>query len=148
MELQTAHPTAKLPLGKRILRLIFPEKRRSERHLMPPLVARIGVSYAQKCYKVGDVSSSGVYLVTQEKWMPGTQLPINLQRTDTDDPGAFVTVMANVVRNGRDGVGFSFLLADVAGTGDESEMGEANWASQAAMNGFLTACGSRTRNQF
>jgi hypothetical protein len=102
-------PRAKEPLMKRLIRWICPDQRVAHRHSMPPLTAWIGMVRSSKEYKVGDVSVAGFYMITEERWIPGTAFPVTLERTDETGAGRSLTVKASVVRIGDDGVAFSFL---------------------------------------
>jgi hypothetical protein len=53
-----------------------------------------------------------MYLLTLQRWYPGTLLTLTLQRTDKDEAGVrqSISVQARVVRSGDDGVGFRFML--------------------------------------
>jgi hypothetical protein len=100
---------AKEPLMKRLIRWICPDQRVANRHSMPPLTAWLGMVRSSKEYKVGDVSVAGFYMITEERWIPGTSFPVTLERTDDAGMGRSLTVHASVVRIGEDGVGFTFL---------------------------------------
>jgi hypothetical protein len=100
---------AKEPLMKRLIRWICPDQRVANRHTMPPLTAWLGMVRSSKEYKVGDVSVAGFYMITEERWVPGTSFPVTLERTDGAGIGRTLTVQASVVRAGEDGVGFTFL---------------------------------------
>jgi hypothetical protein len=100
---------AKEPLMKRLIRWICPDQRVANRHAMPPLTAWLGMVRTSKEYKVGDVSVAGFYMITEDRWIPGTSFPITLERTDDDGMGRSLTVHATVIRCGEDGVGFTFL---------------------------------------
>lgn len=102
-------PRAKDPLMKRLIRWICPDQRLSNRHSMPPVTAWLGMVRSSKEYKVGDISVAGFYMLTEERWIPGTSFPITLERTDESNLGKMLTVQATVVRTGSDGVGFSFV---------------------------------------
>lgn len=98
------------PMMKRFMRWLLPDQRVANRHTMPPLTAFLGhVRTSSKEYKVGDVSVAGFYLITEERWIPGTGFPVTLERTDEAGQGQALTVHATVVRVGDDGVGFTFL---------------------------------------
>jgi len=60
---------------------------------------------------VRDISSTGLYLLTKERWEVGTILTLNLQREGSLelDPARRITTQAKVVRCGPDGVGLTFL---------------------------------------
>lgn len=126
------------PLFKRLLRKIFPDQRKQERIPVPPLVGYLGLVRSTKPYEVGDISLSGFCLVTDERWTPGTEMPITLERTNFGaGDSEYFTVQANVVRCGKDGVAFSILLSE-----EESNAACANplrvrWASQPEMELFL-----------
>ena len=100
--------TAKEPLMKRLIRWLCPDQRVANRHSMPPLTAWLGMVRSSKEYTVGDVSVAGFYMITEDRWIPGTSFPITLERTDEAGMGRNLTVHATVVRSGDDGVGFSF----------------------------------------
>jgi hypothetical protein len=105
-----SNPGARPPLFARFLRWLYPDQRKTNRHAMPPLIAYLGSIRTSKVFKVGDVSSSGFYMLTQERWLPGSEMPVTLQRTDGVDLLATITLLSTVVRSGIDGVGFSFAL--------------------------------------
>ena len=48
-------------------------------------------------------------MITEERWIPGTGFPVTLVRTDDAASGQTLTVFSTAVRNGEDGVGFTFL---------------------------------------
>jgi hypothetical protein len=102
-------PPAKEPLMRRLIRWICPDQRVANRHTMPPLTAWLGMVRSSKEYKVADVSVAGFYMLTDERWIPGTSFPVTLERTDESGIGRSLTVQASVVRIGDDGVGFTFL---------------------------------------
>jgi hypothetical protein len=62
-----------------------------------------------KEYKVGDISVAGFYMITDERWIPGTGFPVTLERTDESGGAQTLTLFSTVVRIGDDGVGFTFL---------------------------------------
>lgn len=100
---------AKDPLMKRLMRWIVPDQRLANRHAMPPVVAYLGLVRASKVYKIGDISIAGFYMLTEERWIPGTGFPVTLERTDSGAMGETLTVYSTAIRNGADGVGFTFL---------------------------------------
>jgi len=63
---------------------------------------------------VKDVSSTGLYILTEERWQPNTLLSLTLQRQGPLEinPERRIDVLAKVVRCGEDGVGLSFVLQD------------------------------------
>jgi hypothetical protein len=63
---------------------------------------------------VKDISGTGSYILTEERWQPGTLLTLILQREGPLDlnPKRRIEVQAKVVRCGKDGVGVAFVLKD------------------------------------
>ena len=63
-------------------------------------------------HTIRDISSSGLYVLTGERWYPGTVIRMTL--ADRRQPSAerSITVYAGVVRWGNDGVGLQFLVPD------------------------------------
>jgi PilZ domain len=63
---------------------------------------------------IRDISSKGLYVVTQERWYPGTLVLFTLQRTDTEDGigQCSIRVYTRAVRKGKDGVGLQFVLPE------------------------------------
>ncbi len=88
------------------------EKRKVRRQDALPLVAHFWDGGPPVAHKVRDISSRGLYLLTQERWYPGTIIVMSLQREDLpkSDPLRSVAVKAMVIRSGEDGVGFSFVM--------------------------------------
>lgn len=102
-------PRSKDPIMKRLMKWLVPDQRVANRHAMPPLTAYLGLVRSSKEFKVGDVSVAGFYMLTDERWIPGTGFPVTLERTDEAGEGHTLTVYATVIRTGEDGVGFTFL---------------------------------------
>ncbi len=63
-------------------------------------------------YEIRDVSDTGLYVVTDERWYPGTQVRITLTMPDAKSPNGHrsLVVEAKAVRWGNDGVGLEFVL--------------------------------------
>jgi hypothetical protein len=88
------------------------DRRRSERRSSPELAAYLWIGTLPKQAGVRDISSSGVYLLTRERWAPGDVVSMTLQRRGPLE-GSFerrVAVQARAVRWGDDGIGMSFVL--------------------------------------
>ena len=90
-----------------------PDRRSAERVLSPWLMAYDWSGPEKKKHDIRDISTSGVYLLTQERWPQGELVSISLRRKDQPEessaPG--VPVQVKAVRWGQDGVGFSFVEA-------------------------------------
>ena len=127
-------------LFERILRKIFPDERKNERHPEPPLVGHLGMAHNSKPYKVADISVSGFSLLTGECWEPGTEMPITLRRTDPsegNEPESF-TVQATVVRSGARKVGFSIALAEGDSQAVCGNPLHVRWITRVEMQDFLS----------
>jgi hypothetical protein len=57
------------------------------------------------------VSQSGLFLLTEERWRPGTRIVMTLQRDDSDKalPEEIQRVESEIIRWGVDGVGCAFV---------------------------------------
>lgn len=91
--------------------LVTPDSDRAERRLVHQFAAYRWNGSALTHGMVRDISASGLYLVTNERWQPGSIIALTLQREGPldPDPARRVTTQAKVVRCGPDGVGLSFL---------------------------------------
>src|SRR5579863_6629877 len=95
----------------KFLRWLSTDRRSSKRHPLPGLVAYYWTGGAPQAFHIADISTNGLYLLTDERWFPGTMILMTLQRTNTDgdDPDDFISVLTKVIRWGTDGVGLSFV---------------------------------------
>jgi uncharacterized membrane protein (UPF0127 family) len=89
------------------------DRRRAQRHPLPGLVAYYWTGSAPRAYQIADISSSGFYLLTEERWFPGTMVLMTLQRTDSDGQNLddSIAVQSRVVRWGSDGLGLAFVIS-------------------------------------
>lgn len=93
------------------------DHKRADRLEAPPLAAYYWDGSIPTGHEVRNISTTGFFLVTRERWHLGTVVTVTLQRTDIPDPTAssdgYLTVLSKVIRLDPDGVGFAFvLLAD------------------------------------
>lgn len=126
-------------LFKRILRKIFPDERRNDRQMQPPLVGYLGTMHSSRAYSLGDISLTGFCLLTDERWEQGTEMPITLLRTNLPEgrePETF-TVQATVVRYGADGVGFSIVLCEGESQAAYGSPLRVRWITRSEMETFL-----------
>ena len=95
-------------------RLTLRNERTDERDDRLPLVAHYWDGGPPIGHTVRDISRRGMYLFTEQRWYPGTLVMVSLQREDLseDDPDRCLMVKAKVVRQGFDGVGFTFVTPD------------------------------------
>jgi hypothetical protein len=101
-------------LTLRVLRWLFPpptpgDRRRGERIPAPGLIAYYWTGGTPQAYQLGDVSQSGLFLLTEERWLPGTRIVMTLQRGGKDRPEEIHRVESEVIRWGVDGVGCAFV---------------------------------------
>lgn len=98
-----------------------PERRVARRKRWPRLVAYDSMGGTLEVHGVKDLSATGLYLITQERWPLGSTVTMTLQRTDglDDNPqNNTITVQLHVVRWGQDGVGLAFVQPEL----DESPL--------------------------
>jgi hypothetical protein len=104
------------PLTLRFLRWLFPDvnQRRAKRFPTPNLVAYYWTGGAPFSYHVGDISATGLFLLTKERWAPGTLIQMTLQPQDgrINNSDTSICVLSEVVRWGENGAGFNFVLTD------------------------------------
>ena len=102
------------PVNRWLELLSSRERRRAARRETPNLVAHYWDGAGPMAHPIRDISSTGIYLLTEQRWYPGTLVRLLLQRAGVaeTDPDRSITVNAKVVRSGRDGVGFALLLPD------------------------------------
>ncbi|HET7104287.1 MAG TPA: hypothetical protein VFI20_09385 [Terracidiphilus sp.] len=136
-EATNKQPPAEMNSWKaRLLRWLVDLPTPARRLPYPGLVAFYWTGGAPQSYIVGNISSTGIYLVTKERWTPGTVIMMTLQRTDLEDEEAeeSITVMSQVVRWGPDGVGLHFVPPDLKGNSEvHSDFG----ADKKALDVFL-----------
>jgi hypothetical protein len=91
-----------------------PDPRKAPREAAPGLAAYYWNGAAPEAHGIRDISSSGLYLVTEERWYPGTLILMTLQRTDVGEEitERSIAVQSRAVRWGHDGVGLQFILPD------------------------------------
>ncbi len=103
-------------LTTRLLRWLnlaeLPERRAYTRLVSPGLVAYDANQAEAKPLEVGDVSPTGLYLRTGERWRPGDLILLTLAKKSASEveSQSRVEVHAGAVRCGEDGVGLSFVF--------------------------------------
>ena len=101
-----------------LARILFHEHRKTERQRAPQLAAYYWNGANAVPHSVRDISSSGAYILTEERWHVGTILMVTLQSTDEYidvRPPLSISVQSKVVRSGIDGVGLTFLFPNKEG---------------------------------
>jgi hypothetical protein len=108
-------------------KLLSSDHRKAERQEAPQLVAYYWDGSVPTAHKIRNISSTGFYLLTTERWHPGTMVTMTLQRTDILDAATssegYITVLSKVIRLDKDGVGFVFVpIADKSSGGTDGRM--------------------------
>jgi hypothetical protein len=98
-------------LGVWLKDLISRERRRARRKNSSALVAYYWDGSAPVAHSVRDTSTTGFYLLTDQRWYRGTMLRMTLQEASksSNGKGRSIEVLARVIRSGADGVGFAFV---------------------------------------
>ena len=87
------------------------DRRRAERKPSSQLAAYFWTGSAPVRHNIRDISSTGMYLLTEERWHPGTVLMMTLQSPDAENAAdQVIAVQSRAVRTGEDGVGLAFVL--------------------------------------
>jgi hypothetical protein len=80
------------------------------RESLPGLIAYFFTGGTPMGHAVRDISVTGMYVVTHERWYPGTVVRITLTDRHSPTVQRSITVNARAVRSGSDGVGVEFVL--------------------------------------
>jgi hypothetical protein len=91
-----------------------PDPRKAPREPAPGLAAYYWTGGVAEAHNVRDISSTGLYLVTEERWYPGTLILMTLQETGSGPESSerAIQVHSRAVRWGEDGVGLQFVLSN------------------------------------
>lgn len=90
-----------------------PDPRRSARIPTPELVAYFFTGGTPMQHPVRDISNSGLYIVTHERWFLGTIVQMTLSESHRRKDSPSISLYAKVVRSSRDGVGLRFVLEGI-----------------------------------
>lgn len=137
-----AEPEVKnLSLGARLKQWFSAEPQsshRSTRHPLPGLIAYHWSGGTPQPYRLGDISRTGFYLLTDERPYPGTLILMTLQRTGTNGERLeeSIAVYTKVIRWGPDGVGFE-LVAPVVKDVKRTDHQPGQLADQESLRKFL-----------
>ena len=90
-------------------------RRKAERLPAPKLAAFYWTNASPAEHSIRDISITGLYLLTEERWYPGTLVMMTLQKKDEgpNAPVESISVQSRAVRWGTDGVGLQFILPDL-----------------------------------
>ena len=91
------------------------QSHRAPRVMKPEILVHYWDGAAPDGRRLRDISETGVYVITDERWYPGTVVRMTL--TDQREPTVERSFTANavVMRWGNDGVGFHFVFHDTKG---------------------------------
>jgi len=89
------------------------DRRRAARRYVPGMVAHYFTGGAPKPKNVADISMSGMYLLTDDRWMPGTMIQMTLQKPCAyGEKKQSMNVLSRIVRRGSDGVAIEFIMPE------------------------------------
>ena len=111
-------------LSKKVLSWFYPDldleaverkqrsMRRAPRIPEPGLVGYYFAGGPSTPHEVRNISVMGFYMITDQRWMPGTVIRVTLQMLESDgeNPCDTITVLSRVVNWGQDGGGFEFVF--------------------------------------
>jgi CheY-like chemotaxis protein len=87
-----------------------PEARRAPRESFRGLAAHFWTGGVPAEHPVRDISLTGLYVVTAERWFPGTVVRMTLTDGGESTDKHSITANLSVVRWGNDGVGLEFVM--------------------------------------
>jgi Flp pilus assembly protein TadG len=92
------------------------ERRRAERSKPYELVVHYWNGDVPTGHSVRDISSSGIFLLTEDRWYPGTLVMLSLQRAGAsmNDPDRAIMVKGQVIRADSDGVALALVATTPA----------------------------------
>lgn len=116
-----AKPKAELPaIGFRakFKQWLYPvappsDRRRAARRYVPGMVAHYFTGGAPTPYNIADISMNGMYLLTDDRWMPGTMIQMTLQKPCSQgERKQSINVLSRIIRRGSDGVAAEFVMSE------------------------------------
>ena len=106
-------------LGMRFKRWLNPvapsnsDRRKAHRRYVPGMIAHYFTGGAPRPYDVADISLTGFYLLTEDRWMPGTMIQMTLQKPCArGERKQSITILSKIVRRGSDGVAAEFVMPE------------------------------------
>jgi hypothetical protein len=90
------------------------DRRRAPREPGDGLAAYFWYGSSPESRAIRDISATGLYLITAERWYPGTLVKMALQTQGAQGESAdqTIAVQSCVMRWGKDGVGLQFVASD------------------------------------
>ncbi|WP_348264283.1 hypothetical protein P8935_07050 [Telmatobacter sp. DSM 110680] len=112
-------PAAARTFAERFKRWLNPtapahsDRRRAHRRYVPGMVAHYYTGGAPKPHDIADISMTGFYLLTEDRWMPDTMIQMTLQKPCAKgERKQSITVLSRIVRRGSDGVAAQFVMPE------------------------------------
>jgi hypothetical protein len=90
------------------------DPRKVQRIALPGMIAYFWDGGAPRAHEIRNISDTGLYVVTNERWYPGTLVQMTLKKTGSNGAKveATISLMARANRWGNDGVGLGFVVRD------------------------------------
>jgi hypothetical protein len=111
------------------------DARKAAREALPGLNAFFFTGGAPQAHGVRDISLTGMYVFTSERWYPGTMVRMTLTDSTERSRERSITLNTTVMRSGDDGVGLKFILEK--GRGREPMDGMSYGATPEQIQEFL-----------
>lgn len=113
-----------------------PDPRRAPRERAPGLAAYYWNGAVSSAHVVKDISATGLYVLTEERWYPGSLILMTLRNTQAGPEVAerTISIFSRAVRWGNDGVGLQFVLPDEV---DAAKGAQLDGANKAELSRFL-----------
>jgi hypothetical protein len=101
-----------MSLRRWLLGLSLHDRRRAERYVLPGLVSYYWDGGPSLARNVREISNKGLFLLTDQRWYPGTLVTMTLQRAASSETESnhSIVVQTRVVRTDSEGVGLEFAF--------------------------------------
>ena len=102
------------PVTTSLLRWMTGTPKPAPRYRLPGLIAYFWTGGVSEGHPVENISASGLFLRTKERWIPETIVLMHLQRTTPNPDGKpdSIPVLSKVIWQGEHGVGLQFVTPD------------------------------------
>jgi hypothetical protein len=128
-----------------LLRWLAPEPeepRKATREALSGLAAYFFTGGTPKPHEILNISATGLYVLTDERWYPGTIIQMTLKKSSSDGTRIESSISLPVKANrwGNDGVGLSFVVRDPQNPGG-GESGHTDGVDRGELDQFLARIG-------
>lgn len=95
-------------------RWLSPDPRKAPREQFEGLTAYYWTGASPQAHAIRDISATGIYIITEERWYPGTLVLMTLTTNGGEEKSdeRSIVIQSRAVRWGSDGVGLKFVLPD------------------------------------